>query len=1355
MSTGVSDSLETESLRYLWTPELDSLFSLEGRLGVPSAWYGHVPFAHWIVGAAKPRVIVELGTQYGVSYCAFCQAVVNHGLDTRCFAVDTWKGDDQAGYYGEEVYADLRAFQDERYGAFSELMRCTFDQALPFFGERSVDLLHIDGLHTFEAVARDFEQWRPKLSETGVVLLHDTNVNEGEFGVWRLWEGLRQQFPAFEFQHEHGLGILAPGSSIPPMVLALLSLRDPVKVRAVRHRFSFLGQRWQSLAQLELHQKWAIETDALRVSFAQAQVAALEAQIQSLEKKLETQSAAQRQLRANAARRSRLMRAELAHTRALDAGAPLLVKTKGGGSDCPVVLFISAEPETPGNIYRVVRQVEALSAAGAQSSWIPIQELPARHEEIAKADIIVLWRVAWDEQVASAVETARRWGARVIFDVDDLMINPALARIEVIDGIRTTNLTESQVTEHYTRVQSTMLAADYCSAPTEELAGEIRRFSPAAMVLPNGFDSAAYKASRLAVRRRRCSPASKPLVRIGYAGGSRTHQRDFAVAVPAIAQILRERSHCRLVLFKSAHGVVPLLDLEEFADFQGLAERIEWQNFVPLSQLPEKLALFDINLAPLEIGNAFCEAKSELKFFEAALVDVPTIASPTGPFRRAIRNGVTGFLADNPQAWYSALLALVDDPGLRLRIARAAHRDVLWHYGPRRRADAMISALAQWRGHSRDATRAFALDLHRTKASIPFPIPIAESEVLFESDQLGDANLTVVIPLYNYAHYIEEALESVRAQSLELLDLIVVDDASSDASLAVALDWAGRHAQRFNRLLVLRNKANAGLGISRNTGIDAADTPYVLQLDADNRLLPDCAAVCLSAICESGAAFAYPPLQQFGDSSVLMGISPFEPGRLIRGNYIDALALVSKEAWAGVGGYKAFRIMGWEDYDFWCRLVEKGLWGCRAGEMPLAHYRVHGQSMLRTTTHHQKNTPQLIREMKQGHPWLNIVHPAGAAREVSEASSFPASSKESNHLHRIQNPERFLGRESKLKLGVVSILRNEGDEARLFVNHLAALFDYAILMDHSSIDSTGQILSEACQLYPGWRSWQIMASGFHQPSYSAFAMKELFERSDADYVVFLDADELIDVPQRKDLENALSQLKGERTVGILNWRNCAPLDWSGRPLAFGDRILASLRTSPFPKVVISRRMFEETGGAARPTFGNHGIDPGDGKEVRYQNIGELLHIPIRSLEQIKRKVTTKALTSFATVGRPLNSSLFNHRLNLIAEGNFREEDLLPLALTYEEDNEQGTDSHPIGYLPRNLQVAHVSDVRPPANTSLDPYRMFAGFLKNWKQEDAANGEVVLRGTELHLVPTGLEPGNAKDPRVTETRSKLN
>ena len=184
----------------------------------------------------------------------------------------------------------------------------------------------------------------------------------------------------------------------------------------------------------------------------------------------------------------------------------------------------------------------------------------------------------------------------------------------------------------------------------------------------------------------------------------------------------------------------------------------------------------------------------------------------------------------------------------------------------------------------------------------------------------GEAAVSVVIPLYNYAHYIQEALELVRMQTLPLLDLVVVDDGSTDASLQVTVDWATRHASRFNRIVVLRNRENAGLGRTRNAGFDAAETQFVLPLDADNRLLPDCCASLLRALDGSRSGFAYPRIRSFGDSNKMFGDEPFSAMRFAGGNYIDAMALVGKWAWAAVGGYEHIP-HGWEDYDFWCRFL--------------------------------------------------------------------------------------------------------------------------------------------------------------------------------------------------------------------------------------------------------------------------------------------------------------------------------------------------------------------------------------------------------------------------------------------------
>ena len=232
------------SVEAIASPGFEPLFLRPRRSGVESAWYGHVPFAHWLVAACQPRLLIELGTHNGVSYAAFCEAMTRFGGGGRAFAIDTWAGDDHAGHYGDEVYWDLQRFHNEHYAGFSELLRCTFEAALPYFADGTGDLLHIDGLHTYDAVRADWAAWRPKLSSRATVLFHDTNVRERDFGVWRLWDEVRGDHPHFEFLHGHGLGVLAYGEDAPDRVKALCGLRDPHAIGAIRQRFALLGERW-------------------------------------------------------------------------------------------------------------------------------------------------------------------------------------------------------------------------------------------------------------------------------------------------------------------------------------------------------------------------------------------------------------------------------------------------------------------------------------------------------------------------------------------------------------------------------------------------------------------------------------------------------------------------------------------------------------------------------------------------------------------------------------------------------------------------------------------------------------------------------------------------------------------------------------------------------------------------------------------------------------------------------------------------------------------------------------------------------------------------------------------------------
>jgi hypothetical protein len=206
----------------------------------PSPWVEHAPFAFWICEALRPRRFVELGTHRGFSYFAFCQAINRLGLGTIAYAIDTWKGDEHAGFCDESVFRSVETRNNERYSAFSSLVRSTFDDALDYFADGSVDLLHINGHHLYDDVTHDFALWRPKLTEDAVVLLHDTNVREHELGMWTFFDKIAPQRQSFQFFNGHGLGVLIPGDRV-PAPLAPLFEASRETAHQIRAAYAALG----------------------------------------------------------------------------------------------------------------------------------------------------------------------------------------------------------------------------------------------------------------------------------------------------------------------------------------------------------------------------------------------------------------------------------------------------------------------------------------------------------------------------------------------------------------------------------------------------------------------------------------------------------------------------------------------------------------------------------------------------------------------------------------------------------------------------------------------------------------------------------------------------------------------------------------------------------------------------------------------------------------------------------------------------------------------------------------------------------------------------------------------------------
>lgn len=964
----------------------------------PSAWWEHVPLAHWLIETLQPNVVVELGSHYGVSFFAFCQAAKQLSPKSFVYAVDTWTGDEHAGSYEDAIYQQVLQHQRIHYSQNSALIRQSFDEALAYFADASVDLLHIDGLHTYDAVKHDFSTWQAKLTGNGTILFHDINVREREFGVWKLWHEIKQSdtFHCLEVAYGSGLGIATQGPDRPEWHQEFRREREDFQSRGAL----FLDLAGKHLALLEAHQanhnlslelaavKAELETMMHRTVSEAPQEPALASQkpaagalppiergrLARLKTKLKAQSKQVLQRRHSLAalidkakrKGSRLIR--------LKQAAP------PSGFESLKVVLISGEAHTPGHLYRVKRFAEAYAAIGASVTVLSPEEINTNLGTIAGSQILSLWRIAWSADLARAIEACRARGGHIVFDVDDLMIRPELAKAEVIDGIRSNRFDEAETAKLFGRMQQTMLAADICVTTTQELASQMRLFGKPVFVIPNGYDEPTFSTARLAYRQRQLQGAS-PTIRLGYASGSLTHQKDFSYCYAGVVSALRRHPNCRLVLFRDNNNT-PCLDIKEFPELATLSDQIEWRQLVAIENLPTELARFDINIIPLETGNVFTESKSELKFFEAALAGVCSIASPTGPYRRIVRNEENGLLASTAEEWEQHLECLITNPELRRRYAQTALADTLFAYGPVHRTQ-QIATLATYL--TRPAARGVlfqSLIRDETINQPPTTVEIPRFEVVLSNDQGRMASVTVVIPLFNYETYIVEALDSVKNQTLADIDLIVIDDRSTDASLAVARDWLGRNRSHFNRVILAKNSDNSKLGPTRNVGFHLAETEYVFALDADNRLAPECLERCVDLARARKPAYVYPTLEEFGATKGMIGNLEYTPLKLVGGNYIDAMALVSKAAWLHVGGYRNIR-HGWEDYELWCRFAEAGLTAAHAGSVPLAYYRVHSESMLRTTTDTHDNKQELIGTMQRLHPWLQISTPPEAGSAVT------------------------------------------------------------------------------------------------------------------------------------------------------------------------------------------------------------------------------------------------------------------------------------------------------------------------------------------------------------------------------------
>lgn len=226
-----------------------------------SAWVTHAPFASWLMDALRPRSIVELGTHLGYSCFVFAEAARRLRLGTRINALDSWEGDDHAGFYGEDVFAGVKRIAETDYPDSVRLVRDYFTRSRALFEDASVDLLHIDGRHGYEDALSDYTEWVSAVSEGGVVLFHDVAERGNGFGVWKLWGEIREMGRSFTFEHGHGLGVLTIGEVSSEPLRRLLTA-DSATTRRIREDYAALGEvvarrAWLETLPNELERVWA------------------------------------------------------------------------------------------------------------------------------------------------------------------------------------------------------------------------------------------------------------------------------------------------------------------------------------------------------------------------------------------------------------------------------------------------------------------------------------------------------------------------------------------------------------------------------------------------------------------------------------------------------------------------------------------------------------------------------------------------------------------------------------------------------------------------------------------------------------------------------------------------------------------------------------------------------------------------------------------------------------------------------------------------------------------------------------------------------------------------------------------
>lgn len=340
------------------------------------------------------------------------------------------------------------------------------------------------------------------------------------------------------------------------------------------------------------------------------------------------------------------------------------------------ILFVAGGVMGDSALYRVHHQLEELRSKGFKCS-ATVQDNPFLLKYVDRFQIFVFQRVycAYPGKILPMIREIEKRGKEVIFETDDLLFDAKY--FKYMDYVNRINVLEGKLYEK--GIGEEILKNPYvktCTTTTSYLAEKIESYGKRVFIVKNKLSQVdveiANEISKSKVNLSYQQAGSqKSKVKLGYFSGTSSHNKDFATISDALLEIMEKYSNVELFLAGP-------LDIE--SKLNKFSSRIKKIPYVKRKKHFENISKIDINLAPLEMGNPFCEAKSELKFFEAGIVGVPTVASATQTFKEAISDGIDGFVASNTDEWKSKLEKLILNPEMRFRMGQEARKKTLEDY---------------------------------------------------------------------------------------------------------------------------------------------------------------------------------------------------------------------------------------------------------------------------------------------------------------------------------------------------------------------------------------------------------------------------------------------------------------------------------------------------------------------------------------------------------------------------------------------------------------------------------------------------------------------------------------------------